>query len=138
MHCNVAPKVAFLACSIIVFLMEAPSAKAAVEEVDNAPSSTEELKMRAKRYLNVYKKGCGKKRSEGASRLGALEKMAQLTDGDLGDQSGMSESESLATLVELNSEPAVAELSRQILSEAKLWEAIQEARQEMSRRRQQV
>ena len=43
--------------------------------------------------------------------------------------------ESLATLVDLNSEPAVEELSRQILSEAKLWEAIQEARVELLRRR---
>lgn len=42
----------------------------------------------------------------------------------------------MATLVDLNSEPAVEELSRQILSEAKLWEAIQEARQEILRRRQ--
>lgn len=42
--------------------------------------------------------------------------------------------ESMATLVDLNSEPAVEELSRQILSEAKLWEAIQEARQELLRR----
>ncbi|GFG41042.1 hypothetical protein Cfor_06812 [Coptotermes formosanus] len=44
--------------------------------------------------------------------------------------------ESMGTLVELNSEPAVEDLSRQILSEAKLWEAIQEARAELIRRRQ--
>lgn len=43
----------------------------------------------------------------------------------------------MATLVDLNSEPAVEELSRQILSEAKLWEAIQEARMELLRRRNQ-
>ncbi|CAG2057773.1 unnamed protein product [Timema podura] len=42
----------------------------------------------------------------------------------------------MGTLVDLNSEPAVEELSRQILSEAKLWEAIQEARIELLRRRQ--
>lgn len=46
--------------------------------------------------------------------------------------------ESMATLVDLNSEPAVEELSRQILSEAKLWEAIQEARMELLNRKQQV
>jgi len=40
----------------------------------------------------------------------------------------------MASLVELNSEPAVEELSKQILSEAKLWEAIQEARQELRHR----
>lgn len=44
----------------------------------------------------------------------------------------------MATLVELNSEPAVEELSKQILSEAKLWEAIQEARAELRRREEQV
>jgi Arthropod cardioacceleratory peptide 2a. len=44
--------------------------------------------------------------------------------------------ESMGTLVDLNSEPAVEDLSRQILSEAKLWEAIQEARVELLRRRQ--
>lgn len=42
--------------------------------------------------------------------------------------------ESMATLVDLNSEPAVEDLSRQILSEAKLWEAIQEARVELLRK----
>jgi hypothetical protein len=44
--------------------------------------------------------------------------------------------ESMGTLVQMNSEPAVEDLSRQILSEAKLWEAIQEARIELLRRRQ--
>jgi hypothetical protein len=42
----------------------------------------------------------------------------------------------MGTLVDMNSEPAVEDLSRQILSEAKLWEAIQEARVELLRRRQ--
>ncbi|RZF42865.1 hypothetical protein LSTR_LSTR003689 [Laodelphax striatellus] len=63
---------------------------------------------RKKPFCNAFT-GCGRKRSD----------------------------ESMATLVDLNSEPAVEELSRQILSEAKLWEAIQEARQELMRRRQQ-
>lgn len=43
----------------------------------------------------------------------------------------------MATLVDLRSEPAVEELSRQILSEAKLWEAIQEARLEILRQQRQ-
>jgi len=43
----------------------------------------------------------------------------------------------MATLVDLRSEPAVEELSRQILSEAKLWEAIQEARLELLRQQRQ-
>lgn len=36
--------------------------------------------------------------------------------------------ESMASLLEMNSEPAIEELNRQILSQAKLLEAIQEAR----------
>lgn len=36
--------------------------------------------------------------------------------------------ESMAALLEMNSEPAIEELNRQILSQAKLLEAIQEAR----------
>ncbi|XP_050434576.1 cardioactive peptide isoform X2 [Adelges cooleyi] len=59
---------------------------------------------RKKPFCNAFT-GCGRKRSD----------------------------ESMATLVELRSEPAVEELSRQILSEAKLWEAIQEARLELLR-----
>ncbi|XP_034244624.1 cardioactive peptide [Thrips palmi] len=42
--------------------------------------------------------------------------------------------DSMSTLIDLNAEPAVAELSRQILSEAKLWETMQEAREELERR----
>jgi hypothetical protein len=64
------------------------------------------LKLQGVSFFVLYL-GCGKKRSD----------------------------ESLGTLVELNSEPAVENLSRQILSEAKLWEAIQEAKVEMLRRR---
>lgn len=66
------------------------------------------LLMIARLCLTTIFSGCGKKRSD----------------------------ESMGTLVEMNSEPAVAELSRQILSEAKLWEAIQEARLELMRRRE--
>lgn len=37
----------------------------------------------------------------------------------------------LTDLLDLNSEPAVEDLMRQIMSQAKLWEAIQEANREM-------
>nr|CAD7453589.1 unnamed protein product [Timema tahoe] len=76
-------------------------------EVD--PADMERLldPKRKRPFCNAFT-GCGKKRSD----------------------------ESMGTLVDLNSEPAVEELSRQILSEAKLWEAIQEARIELLRRRQ--
>ncbi|XP_063221776.1 cardioactive peptide isoform X2 [Bacillus rossius redtenbacheri] len=77
-------------------------------EVD--PAQMERLldPKRKRPFCNAFT-GCGKKRSD----------------------------ESMATLVEMNSEPAVEELTRQILSEAKLWEAIQEARIELLRRKHQ-
>lgn len=40
--------------------------------------------------------------------------------------------DSLGDLLDLNSEPAVEDLIRQIMSQAKLWEAIQEANREMT------
>ncbi|XP_065218549.1 cardioactive peptide [Planococcus citri] len=54
---------------------------------------------RKKPFCNAFT-GCGRKRSD----------------------------ESMAALLEMNSEPAIEELNRQILSQAKLLEAIQEAR----------
>jgi hypothetical protein len=42
----------------------------------------------------------------------------------------------MGTLVDMNSEPAVEDLTRKILSEAKLWDAIQEARVELLKQRQ--
>ncbi|XP_022174342.1 cardioactive peptide isoform X1 [Myzus persicae] len=63
---------------------------------------------RKKPFCNAFT-GCGRKRSD----------------------------ESMATLVDLRSEPAVEEISRQIMSEAKLWEAIQEARLELLRQQRQ-
>lgn len=39
-------------------------------------------------------------------------------------------------MVELSGEPAVEDLTRQIMSEAKLWEAIQEANVELTRHQQ--
>lgn len=64
--------------------------------------------------------GCGRKRSN----LPAL-----TSDGEEVD-------DSISALLELNAEPAVENLSRQIMSEAKLWEAIQEANLELNRHRQ--
>ncbi|KAJ8919093.1 hypothetical protein NQ315_012078 [Exocentrus adspersus] len=64
---------------------------------------------------------CGKKRSN----LPALTEKGEEMD------------ESINSLLELSAEPAVEDLSRQIMSEAKLWEAIQEANMELNRRKQQ-
>ncbi|XP_071448816.1 uncharacterized protein CCAP [Hetaerina americana] len=144
------PRLALLACSLVVFLLvlpgtsSAPStpapsaaladgpAAAALPRVKRQLIGTPSLPLmmdprRKRPFCNAFT-GCGRKRSE------AVAIPAEIPEVDAGD---LSADESMATLVELNSEPAVAELSRQILSEAKLWEAIQEARQEIARRRQQ-
>jgi len=44
----------------------------------------------------------------------------------------------MGALVDYNQEPPIADMNRQIISEAKLWEAIQEARNELLRQRHQV
>lgn len=40
--------------------------------------------------------------------------------------------DTLVDLLDLNSEPAIEDLMRQIMSQAKMWEAIQEANREMN------
>lgn len=66
--------------------------------------------------------GCGRKRTD----LPAL----------VGNSKNDVLEESIGSLLELSAEPAVEDISRQIMSEAKLWEAIQEANEELSRARQ--
>lgn len=46
-------------------------------------------------------------------------------------QLNVGDNDRLGDLLDLNSEPAVEDLMRQIMSQAKLWEAIQEANREM-------
>lgn len=46
-------------------------------------------------------------------------------------QQAIGDNDRLSDLLDLNSEPAVEDLMRQIMSQAKLWEAIQEANREM-------
>ncbi|XP_056637896.1 cardioactive peptide [Diorhabda carinulata] len=70
-------------------------------------------------FCNAFT-GCGRKRSN----LPALTSQGEEMD------------ESINSLLELSAEPAVEDLSRQIMSEAKLWEAIQEANVELKRRKQ--
>ncbi|KAK6635196.1 hypothetical protein RUM44_000447 [Polyplax serrata] len=67
----------------------------------------DEDRPRKRPFCNAFT-GCGKKRSD----------------------------ESMANLVDINPEPAMDDLSKQILSEAKLWEALQIARAELERRHQ--
>ncbi|XP_013164290.1 PREDICTED: cardioactive peptide [Papilio xuthus] len=74
-------------------------------------------------FCNAFT-GCGRKRSQYAPGMPQdIIRQRQYVDDD-----------TLGSLVE--SENAVDELSRQILSEAKLWEAIQEASAEILRRKQ--
>lgn len=66
-------------------------------------------------FCNAFT-GCGKKRSEKPEPEQTLPETMD---------------DSLGTLLDLNSEPAIEDLTRQIMSEAKLWEAIQEASREL-------
>jgi hypothetical protein len=74
--------------------------------------------MKMKRpFCNAFT-GCGKKRSNEV-----IPPMSQMMDED--SEPSMSE------LVELNNEPAIENVMRQIMSEAKMYEALQEANREM-------
>jgi hypothetical protein len=42
------------------------------------------------------------------------------------------ETDSVSDMLDIDSEPAIEDLMKQIMSEAKLWEAIQEANKEIS------
>lgn len=73
--------------------------------------------------------GCGRKRADTS-----YPPTAALQSSDNVPQTnalnGMDDT--LGDLLDLNSEPAVEDLMRQIMSQAKMWEAIQEANREMT------
>ncbi|KAK9880247.1 hypothetical protein WA026_010123 [Henosepilachna vigintioctopunctata] len=99
-----------------LFLLQKKGGMYAIEE------RVEKLTDPKKRpFCNAFT-GCGRKRSN----IPALTNNGEELD------------DSISTLLELNAEPAVENLSRQIMSEAKLWEAIQEANVELNRRRQET
>ncbi|XP_053693317.1 cardioactive peptide [Sabethes cyaneus] len=84
-------------------------------------------------FCNAFT-GCGKKRSVVSVTPIALmhrhqttseQNRAKVTEGFDPNE------DNLANLIDLNTEPAVEDLMRQIMSEAKLWEAIQEANREI-------
>lgn len=64
--------------------------------------------------------GCGRKRSPNQENEHEINFSNGIADDSLGD------------LLDLNSEPAVEDLMRQIMSQAKMWEAIQEANREIT------
>ncbi|KAL0808715.1 hypothetical protein ABMA28_013145 [Loxostege sticticalis] len=90
------------------------------------PRLSDEMVMTPKKrpFCNAFT-GCGRKRSQGAPGMPVQELMRQRQFVD---------DDSLNSFID--SENAIEELSRQILSEAKLWEAIQEASAEIARRKQ--
>uniref|UniRef100_A0A182MRS0 Crustacean cardioactive peptide n=1 Tax=Anopheles culicifacies TaxID=139723 RepID=A0A182MRS0_9DIPT len=93
-------------------------------------------------FCNAFT-GCGKKRSSASSPPSAaaaaaaaamLQRHMQNVEANRKDRlSGDFDpnEESISSLLDLNTEPAVEDLLRQIMSEAKLWEAIQEANREI-------
>lgn len=79
-----------------------------------------QIDTKAKRpFCNAFT-GCGRKRSNEVARP----QPPQLPTED-------EEEANIAELLDLNSEPAIENLMRQIMSEAKMYEAIQEANREM-------
>uniref|UniRef100_A0A336JYY3 non-specific serine/threonine protein kinase n=1 Tax=Culicoides sonorensis TaxID=179676 RepID=A0A336JYY3_CULSO len=84
-------------------------------QINGFPTSNSRAHHLLKRpFCNAFT-GCGKKRS-----------MAHLEEQKIFNNE-LQADESLGSILDLNSEPAVEDLMRQIMSEAKLWEAIQEA-----------
>ncbi|XP_055700350.1 cardioactive peptide [Phlebotomus papatasi] len=95
----------------------------------NSPDNKVEVKKRP--FCNAFT-GCGKKRSGSTGPLLSpisSRHLDSLTDDDQPENNYFDDN--LASLLDLNSEPAVEDLMRQIMSEAKLWEAIQEASREI-------
>ncbi|XP_066150321.1 cardioactive peptide isoform X1 [Euwallacea fornicatus] len=79
------------------------------------------LEPRKRPFCNAFT-GCGRKRSN----LPAISSDGQEVEN------------AIDSLLELSAEPAVEDLSRQIMSEAKLWEAIQEAKLELKKHHRQL
>ncbi|XP_062552338.1 cardioactive peptide [Armigeres subalbatus] len=84
-------------------------------------------------FCNAFT-GCGKKRSSvvPVTPVSMIRHALTSEQNRLKVTEGFDPNEdSLANLIDLNTEPAVEDLMRQIMSEAKLWEAIQEANREI-------
>lgn len=83
--------------------------------------------------LNVYSIAAFEKRLDNLAEQSPLDKPQMNGDDELALRQHMAagSNDRLADLLDLNSEPAVEDLMRQIMSQAKLWEAIQEANREM-------
>jgi len=48
------------------------------------------------------------------------------------EQQSITNEDNIGSLLDLNAEPAIEDVMRQIMSESKLWEAIQEANRDLS------
>ncbi|XP_018571850.1 cardioactive peptide [Anoplophora glabripennis] len=114
----------FIICACMVAVLLVSEAEAMfLPKRGSAPYPTRErvfIEPDKRPFCNAFT-GCGKKRSN----------LPALTD------KGEEMDETINSLLELSAEPAIEDLSRQIMSEAKLWEAIQEANVELNRRKQQ-
>lgn len=83
-------------------------------------------------FCNAFT-GCGKKRSSPGAANPNYEQMPANNQHQQHDSTNSVETETLNTVFDFNSEPAVADLMQQILSEAKLWEAVQAATNEFKK-----
>ncbi|XP_073819817.1 crustacean cardioactive peptide isoform X2 [Musca autumnalis] len=83
-------------------------------------------------FCNAFT-GCGKKRTSSHPPSYPVIKR-----GDIEDKSGYSNdymSEGLSDLIDINAEPAVENVQKQIMSQAKIYEAIKEASKEIFRQK---
>jgi Arthropod cardioacceleratory peptide 2a len=85
---------------------------------------------RKRPFCNAFT-GCGRKRSDIPAKH--LHHNAATTQEEYSNDIGDND---MSSSMDFNSEPAVEELMRQIMSESRLWEAIQEAGMEMDLQRQ--
>ncbi|XP_055387638.1 cardioactive peptide [Condylostylus longicornis] len=103
------------------------------------------MEIRKRPFCNAFT-GCGKKRSaipynlhelNGNSLNNNVQNNPNSNNNNNQNQNGQPEEldSSLTDLIDLNAEPAVEDLMRQIMSQAKLWEAIQEASREIQLQR---
>ncbi|XP_014355034.1 cardioactive peptide [Papilio machaon] len=113
----------FLLVVIAVLYMESCHSATIPRNFDSRLSDDVIMTPKKRPFCNAFT-GCGRKRSQYAPGM----------PQDIGRQRQYVDDETLGSLVD--SENAIDELSRQILSEAKLWEAIQEASAEVLRRKQ--
>ncbi|XP_025830534.1 cardioactive peptide [Agrilus planipennis] len=108
--------------AVLLLLVQVQGFYLPLSKRDNPSSASSMVDPKKRPFCNAFT-GCGRKRTNIPPLASSI-------------REGSSDEESIGTLFELSAEPAVEDLSRQIMSEAKLWEAIREANEELTRQKQ--